>query len=131
MLLGIIGSKPQTLTGPPPAGDCIGPLAGLLLDGPVPWFVGYAEPIIARIGHRETEAASVPHEPTEGRHRLEPFRQWRAAWRRQVHGSARMVLAVTWRRVYLQNLLQGLAGGDLSLENLPLILQAAEGRDEL
>ena len=76
------------------------------LDGPVPRLVRNSKPIPTRIRHGETEAMRVSDEPSECRGRLELLGKRRAAWRREVDGSARVVLAVARRRVHLQNALE-------------------------
>src|SRR5258705_4188106 len=96
----------------------------------MPGLVGDPIPIVTRVGHDETEAMRLSYEPVERRARLERLLERRAARRREVDGSAGVVLAVAWRRIHSQNLLDRLARGQLALENLPLIIEAAKSWNE-
>src|SRR5437867_382098 len=109
-----------------PVDGCSGLSFGLFLDGPVPRLVGYPKPIFTRIGHGEAEAMRVSDEPGECSGGFEFLGKGRTAWRREVDGSARVVLTVARRRVHLQDDLERVTSSDLPLENLPLILQTPE-----
>ena len=97
---------------------------------PVPGFEAHAVRVVARVGKAEAEFLGVLDQPIVRRRLLESFGQWRDTGRVDIDGTTGVVLAETRESADAQNLVDGLASGQFSGDDLALIIKTAKGGDD-
>ena len=106
-------------------------LALLRLDlRPMPRLVLEAEAVVVPVRHAETEFLGVRLQPLERRRAVELRRQRPRSRRRDVDGAARVVLAESRRGVDGEDRVDRLPGRELAPDDVGLMADAAEARDE-
>ena len=85
--------------------------------------------VVARVAHAEAEITSMLLQPCERRGALETFFRGRLASSTDIERATGVVFAVAGRGVDSQDVLDGLAAGELAREDAELIGVAAEAGD--
>lgn len=94
----------------------------------MPWFVLVAKGVIAGKGKCETELGALVYKPPESARRPKYLVGGRAVRRANVDRSTGMVFAEARRGKHAEDLVEGLAFGELCFDQFHLAANASKGR---
>src|ERR1035441_5480643 len=99
------------------------------MEHPMPRLKNHSQIIASWIGHLKSKIPTSSRQPIKCRRLFEFFGDGRKPRRANINGASRVMLAESRQRAHANNLFNRQSGGELPLDNLPLIIKAAEAGD--